>query len=176
VARGRRPRRWWPAVLVVVLALVLARGLLAEPFRIDSGSMLPTLQAGDQVLVDKRAYRGGTLPRRGDLVVFHAPRTGDVTLKRAVGLPGDTVAIEDGVLVVNGRRQTEPYADPDAIDSVYFGPARVRAGTVFVMGDNRADSIDSRDYGAVPRGDLMGRVRVRLWPPARWGDPNRGLH
>jgi signal peptidase I len=161
--------------VVVVLALVLARGVLAEPFRIASGSMLPTLRAGDQVLVDKRAYRGA-LPRRGDLVVFHAPRSGDVTLKRTVGLPGDTVAIEDGVLVVNGRRQTEPYADPDAIDSVYFGPVRVRAGSVFVMGDNRADSIDSRDYGAVPRSDLMGRVAVRLWPPARWGDPNRGLH
>jgi signal peptidase I len=157
-----------------VLALVLARGVLAEPFRIDSGSMLPTLRAGDRVLVDKRAYRGA-LPRRGDLVVFHAPRTGDVTLKRAVGLPGDTVAIEDGVLVVNGRRQTEPYADPDAIDSVYFGPERVPAHAVFVLGDNRADSVDSRDYGAVARDDLMGRVRVRLWPPARWGDPNRGL-
>ena len=158
-----------------MLALVLVRAVLAEPFRIDSGSMLPTLRAGDQVLVDKRAYRDA-LPRRGDLVVFHAPRTGDVTLKRAVGLPGDTVAIEDGVLVVNGRRQTEPYAAPDAIDSVYFGPERVGAEAVFVLGDNRADSIDSRAFGAVPRSDLMGEVRVRLWPPARWGDPNRGLH
>jgi signal peptidase I len=108
-------------------------------------------------------------------VVFHAPRTGDVTLKRAVGLPGDTVAIEDGMLVVNGRRQSEPYADPDAIDSVYFGPARVPADAVFVLGDNRADSVDSRAFGAVPHSDLMGRVRVRLWPPARWGDPQNRL-
>jgi signal peptidase I len=136
--------------------------------------MLPTLRAGDRVLVDKRAYRDA-LPRRGDLVVFHAPRTGDVTLKRAVGLPGDTVAIEDGVLVVNGGRRVEPYADPDAIDSVYFGPVRVPAGAVFVLGDNRADSIDSREFGAVSRGRLMGRVQVRLWPPVRWGDPNGGL-
>ena len=173
--RGARAhRRRWPAVLAVALLLALAQAFLAEPFRIESGSMLPTLRGGDRVLVDKRAYRDA-LPRRGDLVVFHAPRSGDVTLKRAVGLPGDSVAIEDGALVVNGRRRSEPYADPDAIDSVYFGPARVRAGTVFVLGDNRADSIDSRDYGAVSRGDLMGRVRVRLWPPARWGDPTRGL-
>jgi signal peptidase I len=157
-----------------VVLLVLARAFLAEPFRIDSASMLPTLRAGDRVLVDKRAYRDA-LPRRGDLVVFHAPRTGDVTLKRAVGLPGDTVAIEDGVLVVNGRRRAEPYADADAIDSVYFGPARVPAGAVFVLGDNRADSIDSRAFGAVSRSRLMGRVQVRLWPPARWGDPNGGL-
>jgi signal peptidase I len=173
-ARGDRPRRWWPAAAAVVLAVVLARAFVAEPFRIDSGSMLPTLRAGDQVLVDKRAYRDA-LPRRGDLVVFHAPRTGHVTLKRAIGLPGDTVAIEDGALVVNGRRRTEPYADPDAIDSVYFGPARVPAAGVFVLGDNRADSIDSRDFGAVSRSELIGRVRVRLWPPGRWGDPKEGL-
>ena len=173
-ARARRPRRWWPAAAAVVLAHVLAWAFVAEPFRIDSASMLPTLQAGDQVLVDKRAYRD-VLPRRGDLVVFHAPRTGDVTLKRAVGLPGDTIAIEDGVLVVNGRRQKEPYADPDAIDSVYFGPARVPADAVFVLGDNRANSIDSRAFGAVSHRDLMGRVRVRLWPPARWGDPQDRL-
>jgi signal peptidase I len=161
-------------VLAVVLLLVLARAVLAEPFRIDSGSMLPALRAGDEVLVDKRAYRG-RLPRRGELVVFHAPRTGAVTLKRAIGLPGDTVAIEDGVLVVNGRREREPYTDPDAIDSVYFGPVRVRAGSVFVLGDNRADSIDSRDFGAVARNALMGRVLVRLWPPSRWGDPQAAV-
>jgi signal peptidase I len=159
-------------VLVVVLLLVLARALLAEPFRIVSSSMTPTLRAGDQVLVDKRAYRS-VLPRRGDLVVFREPRTRAVTLKRAVGLPGDMVAIEDGVLVVNTRPQREAYADPDAIDSVYFGPVRVGAGSVFVLGDNRADSIDSRDFGVVAQDDLIGRVRLRLWPPGRWGEPSQ---
>lgn len=156
---------------MVVLLLVLARAFLVEPFRISSASMLPTLRSGDQVLVDKRAY-SDALPRRGELVVFHAPRGGEVTLKRAVGLPGDTVGIEDGVLVVNGRRQVEPYADPEAIDSVFFGPVRVRADSVFVLGDNRADSVDSRDFGSVPGDDLIGRVGVRLWPPARWGKPH----
>ena len=95
------------------------------------------------------------------------PRTGDVTLKRAIGLPGDSVAIEDGRLVVNGRRQREPYTDPDAIDSVFFGPVRVRPGTVFFLGDNRLDSRDSRDFGAVAAGDLIGRVRGVVWPPSR---------
>jgi signal peptidase I len=150
-----------------VLAIVLVRAFLFEPFRTDGASMLPTLRSGDQVLVDKRAYRDG-LPRRGDLVVFHRPRSGEVTLKRAIGLPGDTVAIEDGFLVVDGRRRHESYADPDAIDSVYFGPVRVRPGTVFVLGDNRADSIDSRDFGAVAQHDLIGRVRGLIWPPSRW--------
>ena len=171
----RRRRRWWPFVLVIVLAIVLARAYFVEPFRIDSASMIPTLEAGDQVLVDKRAYRDG-LPRRGELVVFTAPRTGAVTLKRAIGLPGDTVGIEDGVLVVNGRPLRESYADPEAIDSVYFGPVTVRPRSVFVLGDNRADSIDSREFGAVAKDRLIGRVRLRIWPPSRWGKPNDGVH
>ena len=165
--RARRPRRHWPYVLALVLVLAVARIFFVEPFKTDGPSMLPTLHSGDQVLVDKRAYRDG-LPHRGDLVVFRRPRSGEVTLKRVIGLPGDTVGIEDGVLVVNGRHRTESYADPDAIDSVYFGPVRVRAGTVFVLGDNRADSIDSRDFGAVTKGELIGRVRGLIWPPSRW--------
>jgi signal peptidase I len=160
-------RWWWVVLAVVAAALVVTRVFFFEPFRTDGPSMAPTLHSGDQVLVDKRAYRH-RLPRRGDLVVFRAPRTGDVTLKRAIGLPGDSVAIEDGRLVVNGRRQNEPYTDPDAIDSVFFGPVRVRPGTVFFLGDNRLDSTDSRDFGAVPAGDLIGRVRGLIWPPSRW--------
>jgi signal peptidase I len=166
-ASRRRPRRWWPLVLVLVAAVVVARVFFVEPFKTEGGSMEPTLRSGDQVLVDKRAYRDG-LPRRGDLVVFHAPDSGSVTLKRAIGLPGDAVAIEDGVLVVNGHRKVESYADPDAIDSVYFGPVRVRPGTVFFLGDNRLDSRDSRDFGAVAKHDLIGRVRGLIWPPSRW--------
>jgi signal peptidase I len=152
---------------VVAVGLVVTRVFFFEPFRTDGPSMVPTLRSGDQVLVDKRAYRH-RLPRRGDLVVFRAPRTGDVTLKRAIGLPGDSVAIADGRLVVNGHRQVEPYTDPDAIDSVYFGPVRVRPGTVFFLGDNRLDSTDSRDFGAVAADEIIGRVRGLIWPPSRW--------
>lgn len=164
--RDRRPRRLWPIGLALVVLLVLARIFVAEPFRISGTSMAPTLRDGDRVLVDKRAYRDG-LPRRGDLVVFHAPTSGDVTLKRVVGVPGDSVAIEDGVLVVNGARPVEPYTTPGAIDTVYFGPRRVRAASVFVLGDNRGDSVDSREYGLVAQRDLIGRVGARLWPPSR---------
>jgi signal peptidase I len=175
VAIDRSPaltrRRALTALLVVtVLAVIGVRIFVLEPFRIPSDSMAPTLRSGDQVLVDKRAYRGSG-PRRGDLAVFRAPRTGEILLKRVVAVGGDTVGIEDGVLVVDGRRPREPYADPDAIDSVYFGPVRVRPGTVFVLGDNRANSEDSRDFGTVPTGRLIGRVRARIWPPARWGAP-----
>ena len=159
------------AVFVLVLALLAVHAWVAEPFRIPSQSMEPTLRPGDQVLVDKRAYRDGS-PRRGDLVAFTDPKTRDVLLKRVVALGGDTVGIEDGALVVDGRHVREPYAPPDKIDSVYFGPVRVPRGAVFVLGDNRANSVDSRQFGSVPAPRLIGRAVARLWPPGRWGAPD----
>jgi signal peptidase I len=163
-----RARRHRLAVVVVAAAglLLAVRLFVAEPFAIPSQSMAPTLVRGDQVLVDKLAS-----PRVGDLVVFHAPRSGEIMLKRVIARGGDTVAIEDGVLYVDGKRRAEPYTDPDAIDSVYFGPVKVARGSVFVLGDNRADSKDSRSLGSVPVGDVIGRVRARIWPPSRWGIP-----
>jgi signal peptidase I len=158
-------RRAWIAAAVVVAALLGARLLVAEPFRVPTGSMLPTLGPGDQVLVDKLAHH----PRRGDLVVFTRPRTGEILLKRVVALGGDTVAIQDGALYVDGRRAREPYADPRAIDSVYFGPVRVPRGSVFALGDNRADSLDSRAFGAIAETRIIGRVVARIWPPDRLG-------
>jgi signal peptidase I len=169
-ARTARRRALFAVLAAAALVLVGLRLFALEPFRIPSDSMAPTLLPGDRVLVDKRAYRGGGA-RRGDLAVFRAPRTGEILLKRIVALAGDTVGIEDGVLVVDGRRPPEPYADPEAIDSVYFGPVRVPAGAVFVLGDNRANSEDSRQFGAVPTSRLIGRVRARIWPPGRWGEP-----
>ena len=157
-----------PLVLGVlaVLGLLAIRLFVAEPFRIPSESMAPTLEPGDQALVTKI----GRAPHRGDLVAFHAPRTGEVMLKRVVAVGGDLIGIEDGVLVVNGRRERERYvADPDAIDSVYFGPVRVARGSVFVLGDNRGNSEDSRDFGSVSESSIIGRATARVWPPSRWG-------
>ena len=139
------------------------RAYVAEPFAIPSESMEPTLRPGDHVLVEKLSYRLDP-PRRGDLVVFKAPDGGTLSVKRIVGVAGDRVAIEDGVLTVDGRRQDEPYVDLRRMDSVYFGPVVVPRGEVFVLGDNRSDSTDSRDYGAVPRSSLIGRVLATLWP------------
>jgi signal peptidase I len=165
-ARGRRRPPLLSLGIALIALLVVVKIFVAEPFRIPSQSMEPTLRPGDQALVDKL---GGKPPRRGDLVAFHAPRTGEILLKRVVAVGGDTVGLEDGVLVVDGRQIHEPYADPKAIDSVYFGPVKVRPGTVFVMGDNRANSEDSRDFGAVPTGRIIGLAVARVWPPGRWG-------
>jgi signal peptidase I len=163
--RRRRPSAVAVGVALIV-ALVLVRIFVAEPFRIPSQSMEPTLRPGDQALVSKRS---GHDPRRGQLVAFHSPRSGEILLKRVVAVGGDTVGLEDGVLVVDGRRVSEPFVDHKAIDSVYFGPVRVKPGTVFVMGDNRANSEDSRDFGAVGTELIIGRAVARVWPPARWG-------
>ena len=167
---GRRRRlRLRYVVLAVVVVVVVLRFFVAEPFAIPSDSMAPTLTRGDHVLVDKLAYRGGGEPRIGDLVVFHAPQGDEILLKRVVATAGQRVEIADGRLVVDGRPASEPYTDPDAIDSIFFGPVRVPAGSVFVLGDNRRDSEDSRTLGAISTGDLIGRARARVWPPARWG-------
>jgi len=161
-------RRTLIGFALVAALLLVVRALVAEPFRIPSASMEPTLHPGDSVLVEKLDAGAA---HRGALVAFHAPRSGDILIKRVVALAGDQVGIEDGVLVVNGRPQREAYANPKAIDSVYFGPVKVQAGSVFVLGDNRLDSVDSRSFGAVPRRNLIGQVVARIWPPARWGTP-----
>jgi signal peptidase I len=137
--------------------LVTVRLFVAEPMRIPTDSMRPTLEPGDHVLLDKLS-----LPRRGDLTVF--TRSGHLLVKRVVGLGGDEIGIEDGELVVNGYAVKEPYVNHRLLDGVYFGPVTVPAGDVFVMGDNRTNSTDSRSFGPVPRSDVLGRVVFRLWP------------
>ena len=146
------------ATLCVALAFGVIRPFVGDVLRIASASMAPTLQAGDRVLANKLAYRVGE-PSRGDVVVFEEPaRDGAAAVKRVAAVEGDRVFIRDGVLVVNGARQDEPYLDREAVDSQFFGPVTVPADSVFVLGDNRADSRDSRHYGPVPEGELTGEV------------------
>jgi signal peptidase I len=156
--------------LVVCIAVVVLglRAYVAEPVGVPTASMEPTLRPGDHVLVNKLAYRLGD-PQRRDLVVLHRPGSGELLLKRVVGVGGDRVGIEDGVLDVNGSAVHEPFLDHRLVDSVYFGPVRVPRGAVFVMGDLRSDSVDSRTFGAVRRSRLLGRVDLRIWPPGGVG-------
>jgi signal peptidase I len=132
--------------------------------------MAPTLTAGQHVLVDKVTRSDGTW-KRGDVVAFRLTSRGALLVKRIVALAGEHVELRDGRLFVDGRRQSEPYTDPAAIDSVYFGPVQVPAGHVFVLGDNRANSRDSRSFGAVASSSLDARVDAVLWPlpPTREG-------
>src|SRR4051794_39140710 len=156
LSRGASAGRIVIYLALPFLVLLAVRQFVAEPFSIPSLSMSPTLETGDQVVANKLAYRLGA-PRVGDLAVLQAP-TGEVMAKRIVALGGQRVEIRDGVLFVDRRPRNEPYVDHDMVDGFYFGPKRVPAGDVFVMGDNRGDSEDSRDYGPVARDRLIGRI------------------
>jgi signal peptidase I len=154
-------------VLVVAL-LLLTRHYAAEPLKVSSSSMAPTLRSGDHVVVVKIGARAHA-PHRHDIIVFARPSSHELLIKRVAATGGDTVGIEDGILVVNGRPVHEPYVDAGQMDSVYFGPVRVPIGDVFVLGDNRANSTDSRSFGPVPASRITGRVVLRVWPPLRLG-------
>lgn len=152
------------AILALCLAFFfgVVRPFVAEVLFIPSASMAPTLQAGDHVLAEKSAYRLSE-PRRGELVVFEA--AGALNVKRVAGLAGDRVEIRDGVLHVDGEPRREPYVAHRLNDGDFFGPVRVPPGHVFVLGDNRQNSLDSRSLGPIPEERLVGEVRLRLWPP-----------
>ena len=169
----RKGGRSLDLLLILALSLVfmfgVVRPFVAEVFRIPSESMTPTLEAGDRALVNKFIYRF-TEPERGDLILFEEPVSGGpLAIKRVVGLPGDKIAVWDGVLFINGERRQEPYVDYELADSTFFGPERVPEDHVFVMGDNRANSLDSRSFGAIPEKEVLGKVSLRLWPLDRIG-------
>jgi signal peptidase I len=161
-------KRWlagWRAGVVVVMAtlaaVLLIRAQVAETVRISSDSMAPALNRDEKVLLDKLTPRLGRMDR-GDLVAFASPQDGELVLKRVVGLGGDTVEIRDAVLFVNGGQVVEHGVDLAAFDATYFGPVSVPPGELFVLGDNRVGSVDSRAYGGVPVRAVTGRVVWRL--------------
>jgi signal peptidase I len=152
--------------LVLLALIVLARSFVVTPVRISSSSMQPTLHRGDVVLVDRVRTKPSQL-RRGDLVTFEHPITGERTLKRLAALPGDEVVVHDAVLRVNGKLVEESYVDvPRRVPAVAVSVV-VPAGHLFVLGDNRSDSWDSRSFGPVSAEALDGRVLLRTWPPLR---------
>lgn len=162
---------------VLVAAVVVLRLVVLEPFTVPSDSMLPTLQPGDHIVVDKLALDFRSI-HRGDVVVFRAPpgigSPYPYLVKRVVGLPGDVVS-EDGQgnVAIDGQDISEPYLYPGSettgLPSGPGGGIRVPAGEYFVMGDNREHSEDSRGFGPIPRSSIVGVVVARIWPPSRWG-------
>lgn len=155
--------RWRTVVVGVVLVagVVTARLTVCDPVRVSSGSMAPTVCTGDVVVVDHLAPRRGLAP--GDIVTFPSPADGGELIKRVVATGGQRVEIADAVLLVDGEPVPEPYVDPATIDGLYFGPVTVPAGSVFVLGDDREISVDSRAYGPVPVDQIDGRLTGTLW-------------
>jgi signal peptidase I len=153
---GRRVVRRAATAAVLLAAVLTTRELVLTPVSVHGVSMEPTVHDGTALVA--RWIDPADL-RRGQLVVFRDPQ-GTLALKRVVGVAGDSVAIRDAVLEVDDRPVPEPYVDESRIDGTYFGPVTVPIGTIFVMGDNRAPSIDSREYGAVAFDRVVGRVLV----------------
>jgi len=185
-AQHERVRSMVEWVAVVVGALVVAlvvKTFLFQAFYIPSASMEPTLHEGDRVLVNKLSYDLHDV-RRGDVVVFELPRDKvgadgiKDLIKRVVGLPGDTIETRDGVVYINDRELSEPYlaegtrtGDSGNGNNPSITRQVVPDGTVFVMGDNRANSHDSRyaDRGPIPIDSIVGRAFVLVWPPGDMG-------
>ncbi len=158
-------------ILLVSFALVFGfvRPFVMEAFWIPSGSMIPTLEVGDRVLVNKFIYRF-TDPNRGDIIVFESvDKTDEDLIKRVVGLPGDEIAVKSGKLYVNGEPQREPYTNKKLPDRSFYAKTTVPKDHVFVMGDNRGNSADSRVFGPLPEENIEGEAFLRFWPPDRIG-------
>jgi signal peptidase I len=146
-------------VVLLVIAVALVPRFVGQFATIKGDSMQPTLRDGQHVLVDKITYRLRP-PRRGELVITSDPNGSGSIVKRVVAIGGDSIGIEDGLLVLNGVVVAEPYADQHDMDGYFHGPIAVPRCSVFLLGDNRATSIDSRSFGPVPVGAVDGRVTV----------------
>jgi signal peptidase I len=183
-----------PVLVVLAIALaILLKTFVVQAFYIPSGSMEPALEPGDRVLVNKAFYE----PSRFDIIVFADPKGGqgpdrgivdgffhwlsegigfarpehEDFIKRVIGLPGEVLEIRDHVVTIDGRPLREPYLTPEARASMGdFGPVTVPEGALFMMGDNRGNSNDSRaGLGFVPVNKVIGRAFVLIWPPSRAG-------
>jgi signal peptidase I len=169
--RQRKKRRagftelWLTILVAFALVFGFVRPFVLEAFRIPSESMVPTLEVGDRVLANKFIYRF-TEPERGDIVVFESVGEGDdqKLIKRVVALPGDEVEVRSGTLLVNGEEQEEPYLNKELPFNGSYEPTEVPEGEVFVMGDNRANSADSRVFGPLPVENIEGEAFMRFWP------------
>jgi signal peptidase I len=172
---------WLVVIAGAVLLALLIKAFVLQAFFIPSLSMASTLEKGDRVLVNKLSYTFGDVDR-GDIVVFERPPTetaGDIPdlIKRVVGLPGESVVIKDGTVYVDGLALDEPYLDDTMVTSTASTPLKcsdiepcvVPPDYVWVMGDNRPDSKDSRFFGAIPESSIAGRSFVRIWPLDRLG-------
>ena len=145
--------------LVVLLVLALLSGALSV-VRVASSSMVPTACPGDRLLL--WTLSAGSRAGRGDVVTLREPGSGRRLVKRVVAVAGQSVEVVDGRLVVDAQPQDEEFVDLESVDGTFFGPVIVGPGRVFVLGDAREHSVDSRDFGDVPRSALTGILLRRL--------------
>lgn len=176
---------WVLTIGIAVGAVLLIKAYVVNPYRIPSSSMEPTFhcaaapgcEAGsnDRIIANRFIYHFKD-PKRGDVVVFETPPraeqvcgVGGTYVKRIIGMPGERIAVQDGAVYVNGARLDEPWLEPGRQANQNFGPESIPEGEYFMMGDNRRLSCDSRQWGSVPRKNLIGEVFFVYWPLKRIG-------
>jgi signal peptidase I len=167
--------RWLlETILLVLLAVALAMGirtLVVQPYVIPTESMVPTIEVGNRVLAEKISYRFIRKPQYGDIVVFKDPTGAHAALiKRVIAVGGQTVDVKEGAVYVDGAKLVEPYthnlpSDPQVVRL----PVTIPQGSVWVMGDNRTNSGDSRSFGPVPLNTIEGHAVWTYWPPQAFG-------
>jgi signal peptidase I len=169
--RHRHKRFFWVnrllTILVVLIVSVGIRMYAYEPFDVLGPSMQPTLTSGELVLVNKWKYRFSS-PERGDIVIFHALEERDY-IKRVIALPGETIEVKNKQLLINGKPVSEPYL-PESVVTHDFPAVKVPTDKIFVLGDNRENSRDSRarELGPVSQTELVGKVELIYWPFQNW--------
>ena len=200
---AKHPLRSMGEMVVIVAAAIFfaitIQAFAVKPYRIPSPSMMPTLEPGQRILVDRFSHLLGSDPAVGDITVFTPPKGAEAVpgacgvvgqgpsysgpashrscsrgtpakasqtfVKRVVGLPGDTIAVRNGHVIRNGKPANEPFARSCSGSACNLGAITVPPGSYFLMGDNRGNSDDSRFWGPVPRGWIIGQAVVSYWPP-----------
>src|SRR5688572_20519459 len=162
---------WMRDLLISVVLAILVILFLYQPVKVEGTSMMPALVDQERIFINKFVYRLGIGDiQRGDMVVFWFP--GDPTksyIKRVIGIPGDTVEVDDGTVIVNGHRLQEPYVLDQFRDRASMSPFKVQGDEFFVLGDHRSSSNDSRSWGAVPRKFIYGKAVFVYWPVDKIG-------
>lgn len=175
---------WLKAIVIAVVLVFLIRWLLFAPFIVDGESMQPNFKTNERIIVNKILYDIRE-PKHGEVIVFHVPSQGRDFIKRVIGVPGDTVQIEGDTVLINGTEVYESYIIDAILEkhnnnqlyntesnfpNQYVTENTVPDGHVFVLGDNRSNSTDSRDIGFVPYEDIVGRADLVFWPlkDIRW--------
>lgn len=162
---------WFRDLMLSVLIAVLVILFLYRPVKVEGTSMMPSLYDQERLFINQFSYKFGLGDiKRGDTVVFWFPEDPTKSyIKRVIGLPGDTIAVEDGYVIVNGKKLVENYVPAEYRDDRSYPARIVPENEYFVLGDHRVSSNDSRAWGFVPRNYIYGKAVFVFWPPERIG-------
>ena len=161
---------WIRDLFVSVIIAIIVIVLFYQPVKVEGTSMMPALQDQERIFINKFVYKFGGSISHGDMVVFWFPQDPTKSyIKRVIGVPGDTVEVDNGTVVVNGQRLNETYVIDEYRDRQSMAPFKVGADEYFVLGDHRSSSNDSRSWGTVPRKFIYGKAVFVYWPMDKIG-------